>query len=49
MTVSELIAKLSDMPPMMEVWQLVHPSGLNRTTDVKKDENLGIVELFYDC
>lgn len=48
MTVQELINELVKMPPMMEVWQQAYSTALYRVVEVKKDNNLGIVELYYE-
>lgn len=48
MTVQELIDELTQMPPMMEVWQQTYPTALNRVVRVEMDTNLGIVELLYE-
>lgn len=48
MTVQELINELLQMPPMMEVWQQAYSTALYKVVEVKKDSNLGIVELHYE-
>ena len=48
MSVQELMSELAKMPPMMEVWQQTAYTTLNRVVEVKKDSNLGIVELHYE-
>ena len=48
MIVQELINELMQMPPMMEVWQQTYPTALNRVVMVEKDDELGIVELYYE-